>query len=581
MTTTLFYGGDILTCDRNHSTAEAIAIRKGRILAVGPRPAVEALAGTGCRRIDLDGATLIPGLIDTHPHMMHFGLFDAFCADLSDAVDHADIVARLQARAGTTKAGKWVLGSPVGDAHYFVERSWRDLKEGVLPDRCVLDRVSTRHPVMILAYAPSTPATITMNSMALDMLGLTAETPDQVGKVWIEKYAAGEPTGRLSGSVNTYYNDEPFWDDMLSQILKPGLQLMISATRNSMKAYHALGVTTVYEGHAMSMQQIAGYKLMHRLGMLTMRVLACPEAEPHGTIWDRPLSDKAFDKQLKKAAAMVNRSGDMLRIDGVTIGRGGPCEPGFMLMREPYKGPYGEMTTGQSLMSKQRAEHAIRFCREHGVRLNIVTAGTQEHDDYLAYFDTLDSAQLSADDRAWILQHIYFMEEEQARRFGAYGFDVTTSHSFTWGEGDLFRARIGDACLKDLIPIRRLMDHGMRVACGSDWGPKNIFHHMALAVEPVFGGSGDKNAGPAQVISREEALAAWTREAAHVLRWDKIGTLAAGNHADLAIIDRNPITAPLPTLADTIVHATIIGGKCVHGMDYLAAKGWRQRRWFA
>lgn len=578
MTTTIFYGGDILSCDDKHTAVEAIAIKGSKVLYVGSLGSVEDRAGKGSRKIDLAGATLMPGLIDTHPHLMHFGLFDEFAADLSDAVDHDDIVKRLQKRAKGTKKGQWVLGSPIGDAHYFQKRSWRDLQEGELPDRHVLDRVSDKHPVMILAYAPTTPAYVTMNSAALSLLGFTSSTPNQVGKVWIAKDSDGEPTGRISGSVNTYYNNEPFWDEVLAKVLKPTLKIAVSATKKSMKAYHALGVTTVYEGHAMSMQQIAGYKLMHKLGMLTMRVLVCPEAEPYGTIWDKPLSDKAFDKQLRKAASMVSRNNDMLRVDGVTIGRGGPCEPGFILMREPYKGPYGDMTKGISFMSKKRAERAIDFCLEHDLRLNIVTAGTQEHDDYLDYFDTLKKTKLDANGRAWILQHIYFMEEEQARRMGAYGFDVTTSHSFTWGEGDLFRERIGEDCVKDLIPIKRLMNYGMHVACGSDWGPKNIFKHMALAIEPRFARSGKKNAGVAQVIDREESLATWTREAAHVLRWEGIGTLKEGNHADITIVDRNPLTCPLEKLGDTVVHATLIGGKCVHGESFLAAKGWLNKK---
>ncbi len=578
MTVTLFHGGPILTCDADHTEGEAIAIEAGKILAVGDLEDVKAAAGKSCHIIDLDGATLCPGLIDTHPHMMHFGLFDAFCVDLSDAKDHTDIVNRLSRRVRKTKRGKWILGSPIGDPHYFVERSWRDLKEGVLPDRYVLDQVSKDHPVMILSYAPVTPGHVAMNSAALKRLGISAETEHQVGKVSIEKDESAEPTGRLSGSVNTYYNDEPFWDDMLAQILVPSAKLAISATRTAMKAYHALGVTTVYEGHAMSMQQVTGYRLMHMLGMLTMRVLVCPEAEPYGTIWDQPLSDSAFTKNLKKAAALVSRKHDMFRIDGVTIGRGGPCEPGFMLMRDPYKGPYGEETTGVSFMSKARAEAAMDFCCKNSLRLNIVTAGTQEHDDYLEYLETLDPACLNAEGRAWILQHIYFMEEDQARRMGALGFDVTTSHSFTWGEGDMFRDRIGEDCLKDLIPIKRLMNHGMHVACGSDWGPKNIFKHIALAVEPRFAVSGDKNEGPAQVITRKEALACWTREAAYVLRWEKLGELKAGYHADIVILDRNPLTAPLEALPDTCVHATLVGGKCVHGAAYLRAKGWTPRR---
>src|SRR5262245_47253372 len=139
MTAILFRGGKVVTCDADDRIADAIAIRAGRIVAVGDEENVRSALGEA-RVVDLAGATVIPGLIDTHPHVMHFGTIAEACADLSDAKDHADIVRRIAARAATTKAGDWVMATPVGEAHYFIRRSYRDLTEGVLPDRYVLDR---------------------------------------------------------------------------------------------------------------------------------------------------------------------------------------------------------------------------------------------------------------------------------------------------------------------------------------------------------------------------------------------------------------------------------------------------------
>ena len=118
--------------------------------------------------------------------------------------------------------------------------------------------------------------------------------------------------------------------------------------------------------------------------------------------------------------------------------------------------------------------------------------------------------------------------------------------------------------LEHLIPLQRLRDAGMHVACGTDWGPKNVFEQIALAVEPRFAGSDAKNAGPAQVVSRSDALAMWTREAAHVLRWDGIGALAPGYHADLTVVDRNSLTCPLEDLPETKILATLLDGSAVH-----------------
>jgi predicted amidohydrolase YtcJ len=557
-------GGRVLTCDRAGTEAESIAISDGRVVAVGDADEVRAAAGSAARTVDLDGATVLPGLIDTHPHVMHFGVFSHPLVDLADAADHDEIVARLAAKAADTPAGEWIMATPVGEPHYFIRRSWRDLRESELPERQALDRGSDRHPVLIQAWAPTTPNVMALNSMGLERLGITSETPDEVGRVTIEKDSSGEPTGRLFGAVNNYYSNEPFTEELMRQVplLDPGA--IGPGTENAMRAYNAMGVTCAYEGHAMDFPLIAAYQWLRGEGKLTLRVLCCPEAEPYGLPWDVTPSEEEFQGRLEQAAALVQRTDDLLRIDGLTIGRGGPCGPGFILMREPYRGPFGELTTGVSFVSQERTEIAMRFCRERGLRLNIVTAGTGEHDAYLDFLEGLaDGGTLGTEGRAWLLQHLYFFEPEHARRTAALGMDVTTSMSFAWGKGELVRERFGDHLLEHLIPLRRLLDAGLHVGCGTDWGPKNVFEHIALAVEPTYAGSGAR--APTPGISRAEALAMWTRDAAHVLRWEGIGSLEPGNHADLCVVDRDPLSCAVEDLPGTEVLAALLGGDTVHG----------------
>jgi predicted amidohydrolase YtcJ len=228
-------------------------------------------------------------------------------------------------------------------------------------------------------------------------------------------------------------------------------------------------------------------------------------------------------------------------------------------MREPYRGPYGEQTCGVSFVSREKAALAMRFCADRGLRLNVIVTGTGEHDEYLDDLEALAGPEA----RGWILQHAFFVEAAQARRYAALGFDVTTSMSFSWGKGDLFLERIGEQVLPDLIPLRRLLDAGLTVACGTDWGPKNVFEHLALAMTHRFCRSGRTNLGPAQRVSREEALAMWTRDAARVLRWDGIGRLAPDDHADLIVVDRDPLTCPVDDLPATRVLRTVLGGRVV------------------
>jgi hypothetical protein len=232
-------------------------------------------------------------------------------------------------------------------------------------------------------------------------------------------------------------------------------------------------------------------------------------------------------------------------------------------MRDPYKGPYGEPTRGVSFIPPEWCEIVMRFGAERDLRVNVVVAGTGEHDEYLAQLEAVDR-ELGVRGRHWILQHVFFLEAEQARRYAALGFDVTASMSFSWGKGDMFIERIGAHVLADLIPLRRLLDAGMTVACGTDWGPKNVFEHVALATTHEFQGSGRRNDGPAQRVGRAQALAMWTRDAARVLQWEGVGTLAPGSHADLIVVDRDPVETGVDDLPGTRVLRTVLGGAVVH-----------------
>ena len=119
--------------------------------------------------------------------------------------------------------------------------------------------------------------------------------------------------------------------------------------------------------------------------------------------------------------------------------------------------------------------------------------------------------------------------------------------------------------LADLVPLRRILDSGLVVAGGSDWGPKCAFKQIELALTHEVAGSDESNLGDAQRVTREEALAMWTRDGARVLSWDDIGTLAPGKHADMVLVDRDPLTCAIESIGETVVQATLLGGHLVHG----------------
>ena len=145
MSRVVLHGGTVITCNAAGQVGEAVCFdeAEGQIIAVGTQAQVQAAAGDGAREVDVEGATVLPGLIDTHPHLMHFGVLAEPLVDLSNAVDHTDIVTRVAAKARDTPPGEWIMTTPVGDAHYFLRRSFRDLAERELPTRHALDRATT------------------------------------------------------------------------------------------------------------------------------------------------------------------------------------------------------------------------------------------------------------------------------------------------------------------------------------------------------------------------------------------------------------------------------------------------------
>lgn len=569
-TEVVYVGGEVLTGSRGE-TSEAILVRDGRIAAIGTETDVLQAAGSAAERQDLDGATVIPGLIDTHPHLLHFAAFKAPLVDIGGARSHADIVDAIRRKAADTPKGEWIMTTPVGEPHYFHRRSYRNLEEGVLPDRRVLDTAAPDHPVIIQAWSPVLPNACAMNSAALARVGIDRETPDQVSHVWIEKDPAGEPTGILSGAVTNYYNFDPFFLKLLER-MPPLIQpdLVPPAFMQAMAAYSAFGITTIYEGHAMDFPLVEAYQGMRAMNLLDLRVQVAPELQPGALPGDTPASIAELDATLKTALAMRTLEDDWLRIDGITACVYGPCYSGNLAWNKGYVDPWGQPTTGNRSISEENLRYAYEFCAERGLRLNLCAVSPDEHEEHLAL--TAEVMQRNQLDRLnWILQHGYMIRKDQAKRYADLGFDMTVSMSFTFGKGDILNERIGPETLPLLNPLRDIFDSGMTAAASMDWGPTNPFEQMRLALTHEMYPSGRSNAGPGQVISRAEALQMWTANGAKVLNWEGIGALAAGNHADLAILDRNPITCDLDALPSTKVLRTHVAGRVVHDSGDLAA----------
>ncbi|MEU9456975.1 amidohydrolase family protein [Streptomyces sp. NPDC048277] len=370
--------------------------------------------------------------------------------------------------------------TPSGSAHFYEKESWRDLPEGALPDAAALDAATTEHPVMIQAWAPHVPNHAAFNSAAL---GIDADLPDGEGGITVEKDAGGRPTGRVSGAVNDYYNHthNDFRAEVWGRIPFIQPQLLPPALSGAMAEQNGLGVTTIYEGHAMDPEHIGVYEALYQAGALTLRVLAAPEVL--GSALDIKVAAPDEDKlaeHLAKAEAIQGDRGEMFKVNG-------PGYNGHLAMREPYKGPYGETTEGHWFIPSDIIELALREAARRGLRVNLCGGGLKEHDVVLDLLGKLRTDGVIKGGEHWIFQHSIFLDARQAERYAGHGFDMTVSTAFTYGKGEMYRERMGEQVLADLNAFRRMLDSGIKVAAGTDWGPKNPWESMALAVTHTMG----------------------------------------------------------------------------------------------
>lgn len=568
----IYVNGRVHILDGSTPPQEALVVRDGVVVGSGKRDEMTALAGRDAQVVDVDGQTIMPGLIDTHPHLLHFAARAYAMVDLADARDHDDIIDRLRKRAALTKPGEWIVATPVGEPHYFIRRNWRDLAEGRLPDRWTLDKASTDHPIFIEAWGPTTPNVCAFNSAGLRRVGITSYIPDRVCDVWIDKDDKNRPTGVLRGSVNNYYSFDPFWSQVQSKLPSPASWNLHDSTVQAMAEYNVMGVTGIYEGHNMRANHIRAYKDLHARGQLTLRVSAALESESYAYPPFEPLPLDVYLSELQAGLPLMEFEDEMLRVTGASFSPGGPMGPGAIRMHEPYKGPFGEMTRGITFLSREKQDAFVDFCAKNNIRGNFVVAGYRDTDDVIDGLAAV-ADKIGLRDRKWLIQHALVITEKQARTLSDLGFEMTTSMSFSWGKGDVYGERAGEHVWKDQVPLKRLLRAGLTVGCGSDWGPKNPWEHIQLAETHEFCGSGHRNDTPDHAITREESLITWTRDAGRVIGRGDTGCLSNGQKADLIIVDRDPATCPLADLPATRVFATAVGGRFVYDTGVAGGMG--------
>jgi predicted amidohydrolase YtcJ len=498
--------------------------------------------------IDARGAIVVPGLVDAHAHLDREGL-KLIYPSLASCRSIADIKGVIRRLAAGRPRGEWIVTMPVGTPPFYQD-SPHGLAERRWPTRADLDDAAPQHPVYIRGiwgYWNKPPVYSVANSAALRIAGITRDTRPPKGVEMLTD-AAGEPTG-------------VFVESNVIQVLE--FTLMKAAPRFShadrlralavsQRLYAARGVTAVYEGHGIAPELLSVYRETHERGALHLRctLALSPTWEPEDA--RRAIPDIA------SWAGGRGLGDERLRIGGICLHYGGDAEVARTLhASQPYTGWAGFV---ESANSPDAYREQAALAANHGLRIN--TLVTRCLPEVLEAWEAI-AARRPLRPLRWVLVHLQAATPDHVARIKRLGVGATTNPiSYLWRSGTAEVARAGGA--EHLIPHRSLMRARIPVGLATDNKPPDPWLAFRAACGRRDMTTGEI-LGPAERLSRLDALRALTTNGAWFgFAERERGMLAPGKLADLAILDRDPLTAPLESLHELSCSMTMVGGQVIH-----------------
>lgn len=534
----IYFGGQIVTVDDHTPTAEALAVKEGKIVAIGRKADVVKLKGDGTKLIDLEGKTLVPGFIDGHSHFINClqvsRQANCFSPPAGPCKSIADIITqmkKLQQRFAIPK-GEFIVGYGYdGDAITdHREMTAADL-DAAFPDNPAFVQHVSLHGAVC-------------NSAALTRFGITKETPTPKGGVILRKPNSTEPAGLLM---------ETAWMSVFTNMPQPSDDELLKRFHEGQMIYAAAGITTAQEG-ATSARDVALLQRAAKDGLLEIDVAAYPFiTEAKAVLKDNP--PETFGKY-------VNR----LKLAGIKITADGSPQGRTAFFTTPYLtgGPGGEKDwKGEPSFPKALLQEMVKFVYDNKLQLIIHCNG----DAAIDYF--LESHEMSAKDRFADMRttviHSQFARIDQLEKYSNYkiGASFFTEHCFYFGETHLKNR--GKEQTYFLSPMKTALAMGIRCANHTDFNVSPIDQMFVQwsAVNRVS--RGGEIIGPDERITPLEALRAITLGSAHMYQEENSkGSLVAGKLADLVILDKNPLTVDPMAIKDIKVLETIKEGKTIY-----------------
>jgi predicted amidohydrolase YtcJ len=513
--------GNVLTMNALQPNAEAVAVKKDRIVKVGTNEEINPWIGKTTKILNLQGRTVVPGLIDSHIHVGDFGKF-LLWIDLKDVNSIEEMQNRIRKRAHKIPEGRWIIGSG-WDQNRFAEKRYPSLLD--------LDEASPGNPVVLYHQFGRV---CVVNSKALELADVTKDTNAPSGGE-IEKDAeTGEPTGILRENAT---------DLVWKTIPESSEEELIEATSLAYEKIVEAGITSIH-WIITSLTEISIIPKLCAENNLPLRVYIIIPAN----ILD----------QINDLESLLGSGDTTNRNLGIKVFVDGSLAAHTAALREPYIDD--PALRGQLLYSQQELDALVMKARKASLRLVMHAMGDQAIDMAL---NAVEKAFVEAprNGHRCRIEHASVLNQDLIHRIKDLGVIVSVQPKVVVSDFSVWSAvdRLGSERARWLYPIKTLINEGIRVAGGSDcpMEPLNPLLGIQAAVTRQF--------FPEERITVDEALRMYTVNAAYASFEETVkGSIEEGKLADLTVLSADPKKTPPSKIGDIKVMMTIVGGKMVY-----------------
>ncbi len=526
----IFANGHIITMNEDIPEAEAFAVKEGFITAVGTNAEMREKYPLA-EEVDLGGKDVMPGIIESHGHMLNLGRIE-MRLDLQGVSDPQEVVRKLRQRVAETPPGEWIEGWGWDDG------AWKEQMTAIGHELSV---VSPDNPVW---FAGLHGYNGWANAKALEMAGITKDTPDPEGGKIYKDIRTGEPTGILANAAQAMVTR--FMPALTAEQREKAFEI---AGEELLKN----GLTSVHDARITSedLDALRSLKAKNELKLRYYLMLDCTDEE-------------LIEPYLQNGPEIA--PDNWLTIRCIKIFQDGSLGTRSALMFEPYSDAPDVL--GVSTTSQEEIESLTRRALQAGMQVATHAIGDRSNRMTLDAYEESIRAVPGAEDHRLRIEHSQIVALEDIPRFKELGIIASMQPLHATSDMPWAEERVGPERIKGAYAWRSFINAGVRVPLNSDFPGEtlNPFYGM-YAAETRQTPEGKPEGGwyPEQCLTREEVLYAYTVESAYAGFEEHIkGQIAPGMLADFIVLSDNVLTIPSSALLSLRVEQTYIGGQLVY-----------------